>query len=147
VGVGFINPPLASTAIGVVEPQKSGMASGINSTFRQIGISTGIALLGTLFTSRLGSAVHSLAAGTPLSGQSTAIAHALQNGQVQQLFGSTPAAQRAVLAHVARGGFTTALNEIILVGALIALASGVVAFALIRSRDFTSHAAHSAPAH
>jgi predicted MFS family arabinose efflux permease len=46
VGVGLVNPPLASTAVGVVAPQRAGMASGINSTFRQVGIATGIALLG-----------------------------------------------------------------------------------------------------
>src|SRR6202012_1530510 len=49
-GVGLINPPLASTAIGVVTPDRAGMASGINSTFRQIGIATGIAGLGSLFS-------------------------------------------------------------------------------------------------
>ncbi|HTA13054.1 MAG TPA: MFS transporter, partial [Solirubrobacteraceae bacterium] len=42
-GIGMINPPLASTAIGVVPHERSGMASGINSTFRQVGIATGIA--------------------------------------------------------------------------------------------------------
>ena len=50
VGVGLVKPPLASTAVGVVPPQQAGMASGINSTFRQVGIVTGIALLGTLFS-------------------------------------------------------------------------------------------------
>lgn len=40
VGAGLINVPLASTAVGVVAPERAGMASGINSTFRQIGIST-----------------------------------------------------------------------------------------------------------
>ena len=48
-GVGLVNPPLASTAIGVVPPERSGMASGINSTFRQVGIATGIAGLGAVF--------------------------------------------------------------------------------------------------
>ena len=31
LGGGLVNPPLASTAIGVVPPQKAGMASGVNS--------------------------------------------------------------------------------------------------------------------
>ena len=53
LGVGLVNPPLASTAVGVVAPQRAGMASGINSTFRQVGIATGIALLGTLFASQV----------------------------------------------------------------------------------------------
>ena len=59
LGVGLVNPPLASTAVGVVAPQRAGMASGINSTFRQVGIATGIALLGTLFASQVKSAVQS----------------------------------------------------------------------------------------
>ena len=45
-GIGLVNPPLATAAVGVVEPQRAGMASGINSTFRQVGIATGIAALG-----------------------------------------------------------------------------------------------------
>ncbi len=50
IGIGLVNPALASTAVGVVEPQRSGMASGINSTFRQVGIATGIAVLGVVFS-------------------------------------------------------------------------------------------------
>jgi EmrB/QacA subfamily drug resistance transporter len=49
VGAGLINVPLASTAVGVVEPARAGMASGINSTLRQVGIATGVATLGTIF--------------------------------------------------------------------------------------------------
>ena len=40
-------------AIGVVEPRRrSGTASGINNTFRQVGIATGIAGLGAIFQSQ-----------------------------------------------------------------------------------------------
>src|SRR5215831_9537751 len=105
VGVGFINPPLASTAVGVVEPRRAGMASGINSTFRQVGIAT-----------------------------------ALHNGSVHQLFAATPPHQRGLLAGIVTGSFTTALNEILLVAAIISFASGVLAFVLIRSKDFVSQA-------
>jgi MFS family permease len=51
LGGGMVNPPLASTAISVVPPQRAGMASGGNTTFRQIGIAAGIAVLGTVFAS------------------------------------------------------------------------------------------------
>jgi EmrB/QacA subfamily drug resistance transporter len=54
IGVGLINPPLASAAVGVVPPARSGMASGANSTFRQVGIATGIAALGAVFQHELG---------------------------------------------------------------------------------------------
>ena len=48
-GIGVVNPALATAAIGVVEPRQAGMASGINSTFRQVGIATGIAAWGAIF--------------------------------------------------------------------------------------------------
>ena len=37
------NPALATAAVGVVEPRGPAWPSGINSTFRQVGIATGIA--------------------------------------------------------------------------------------------------------
>ncbi len=52
IGVGLVNAPLAATAVGVVEPRRAGMASGINNTFRQVGIATGIAGLGAIFQSQ-----------------------------------------------------------------------------------------------
>ena len=56
IGTGLVNPPLASTAVGVVQPQRAGMASGINTTFRQVGIAASIAALGSVFTARLSAA-------------------------------------------------------------------------------------------
>jgi EmrB/QacA subfamily drug resistance transporter len=54
VGAGLVNVPLASTAVGVVEPARAGMASGINSTLRQVGIATGVAALGAIFSAHAG---------------------------------------------------------------------------------------------
>jgi EmrB/QacA subfamily drug resistance transporter len=138
VGVGLVNPPLASTAVGVVEPRRAGMASGINSTFRQIGIATGIALLGTLFTNRLTAAVTTNAAGTSLAGHSAQIASALRNGGSRQLFATIPPQQRGQLAQVVRGSFTTALNHVLLVAAIISISAGILAFLLIRSKDLVT---------
>src|SRR6202012_1054656 len=56
LGSGLVNPPLASTAVGVVEPRFAGMASGINSTFRQVGIATSVAALGSILTTHTTSA-------------------------------------------------------------------------------------------
>jgi EmrB/QacA subfamily drug resistance transporter len=52
IGVGTVNAPLASAAVSVVEPRQAGMASGINNTFRQVGIATGIAGLGAILQSQ-----------------------------------------------------------------------------------------------
>jgi predicted MFS family arabinose efflux permease len=56
VGIGLVNAPLATTAVSTVRVERAGMASGINNTFRQIGIATGIAALGAIFASRSGGA-------------------------------------------------------------------------------------------
>jgi len=48
LGSGLVNPTLASTAVGVVQPRFAGMASGINTTFRQVGIAASVAALGSI---------------------------------------------------------------------------------------------------
>lgn len=50
LGAGLVNPPLASTAVGVVHHHQSGMAAGANNTFRQVGIAVGIATYGSVFS-------------------------------------------------------------------------------------------------
>ena len=101
LGTGLVNPPLASTAIGVVAPPSAGMASGINTTFRQVGIATSVAALGSIFATKMSRA-------TPV----TYVAH-----------------------------YTAALNELLLITALVALVSGALALVLIRQRDFVGHEA------
>ncbi|HEY0279968.1 MAG TPA: MFS transporter, partial [Solirubrobacterales bacterium] len=99
LGSGLVNPPLASTAVGVVEPRFAGMASGINSTFRQVGIATSVAALGTIL------ATHT-------------------NG---------------VTGAATKGAFVSGLNEILLISGLLAIVGGLLAFPLIRRKDFHVH--------
>ncbi len=137
LAVGLVNPPLASTAVGVVAPQRAGMASGINSTFRQVGIATGIALLGSLFASKVADEVRTGAATVPgLAGRGGKIAAAIQSGETHQLLGSLPPSARQAVGLLTRGAFTAGLDRILLVAAIIALAAGVISLAAIRSRDF-----------
>ena len=137
VGVGLVNPPLASTAVGVVPPQQAGMASGINSTFRQVGIATGIALLGTLFSNDVKTEVLTRTAAVPgLSARGPQIAGAVQSGQIGNVLARLPAPARQVAGTITRAAFTTGLDRILLVAAIIAFVAGVVSLATIRSRDF-----------
>jgi EmrB/QacA subfamily drug resistance transporter len=149
-GTGLINPPLASTAIGVVRPERAGMASGINSTFRQVGIATGIAGLGTMFSHSVRARVAALLAGAP--GLDPARAHALaaavaQGNITSATIAALPKGARGTAVHALRAGFTHGLNEILLVGALVSLAAAALSLALIRSRDFESGAARTQSAH
>ena len=48
VGTGLFNPAVTAVALGSAPPEQSGLAAGVNDTFRQAGIAVGIAALGAL---------------------------------------------------------------------------------------------------
>jgi hypothetical protein len=137
IGSGMVNPPLASTAVGVVEPQRSGMASGVNTTFRQIGIAVGIAVYGSIFTSSLRHGLTHLLSGTPgLSGRGPQIANALQQGKIGSVFDVVPPGLRGKLAVAIHSSFATTLNDLLLISGVLALVGAACSVLLIRSRDF-----------
>jgi hypothetical protein len=139
LGIGLINVPLASTAVGVVRPERAGMASGVNSTFRQVGIATGIAALGSIFSHQVASGIRDGLAGTPAAGRSDQVAAAVTNGQVAAVLEAAPADVRGEIAKVATSSFVDALNHITTIAAVIALVAGLLCFVLIRARDFETH--------
>ena len=136
VGCGLVNVPLASTAVGVVEPERAGMASGINSTFRQIGIATGVAALGSILASDVSSSMISRLSSGPLAHGSHALASAVSNGSIIQAVGAVPAHLRALAFGAARASFVDGLNSVLLISAVVAFAAAVLTFVLIRQRDF-----------
>jgi EmrB/QacA subfamily drug resistance transporter len=136
-GIGLTNPPLATAAVGVVAPQRSGMASGINSTFRQVGIATGIAALGAIFASvvesraeEFGRAVGGAGARAASGGE---FADFISFGLYHRL---GPAAERA-----GETAFLDGLHAILLVGAAVALVGAVLSFLLVRGSDFVAQGA------
>ncbi len=142
-GIGLINPPLASAAVSVVEPQRSGMASGINSTFRQVGIATGIAGLGAVFQSRVEAKLTDLLAAVPglPPGKAEALAGSVSSGGGQGALRGAPPDVRAAVARASKEAFIGGLNEIFLIGAAVAFVGAVLAFVLTRDRDFVVAAA------
>jgi EmrB/QacA subfamily drug resistance transporter len=115
IGVGMVNPPLASVAVSVVEPRRAGMASGVNNTFRQVGIATGIAGLGAIFQDTISSKLHGAGG-----------AKGVASGAVQQG------------GELARAAFVSGLNEILLVGAILAFVGAALALILVRTRDLVA---------
>jgi predicted MFS family arabinose efflux permease len=59
IGMGIISPALAAAMVAVLPVESSGLASGINNTFRQLGIAMGTAGLGAIFQHHAGHAVAS----------------------------------------------------------------------------------------
>jgi EmrB/QacA subfamily drug resistance transporter len=58
VGVGLATAQLTSIVLSDIPAERSGLASGANSTMRQVGSALGIAILGTVLFTSLGNGVH-----------------------------------------------------------------------------------------
>jgi EmrB/QacA subfamily drug resistance transporter len=126
-GIGMVNPSLAQAAVGVVPPERSGMASGINSTFRQVGIATGIAGLGAVFQELLTSKIPHVP------------------GEV--LATGNPNFVRGVPRHEYLAAYTDSLSTLFVIAAVVALTAGVLSLALTRQSDFIVQGApEAAPA-
>jgi EmrB/QacA subfamily drug resistance transporter len=126
IGVGLVNAPLAATAVSVVEQRKAGMASGINNTFRQIGIATGIAALGAILQSRVASSL----ASHFFFGINYPTAESVASGYMRYSTNVEDAA--------AKTAFIYGLNSILLVAAIVLFVGAALAFLLIREKDFVA---------
>src|SRR5215217_7010787 len=132
-GIGLLNPVIADVAVSVVPKEQSGMASGINDTFRQVGVALGVAVWGAIFLGAGSSKVQEL---TGLgSDSSRELVEAASSGNLDQALAQVPAGSRAQVADAAREGFLAGFNDISLYGGALAFAAAVAAFFLVRERD------------
>jgi EmrB/QacA subfamily drug resistance transporter len=139
VGIGITNPGIGQAAIAVVPPARAGMASGINTTFRQVGIATGVATLGAVFQSRIDSKLTTLLPNAPAG-----LSDAVSSGGTAAAVQATPPGARPQVAEAATVAFTGALNELLLIGAVVALVGAALGFALVRQSDFVAQTAPEA---
>ncbi len=135
IGVGMVNAPLAATAVSVVAPQRAGMASGINNTFRQVGIATGIAALGALFQSRIASYLYAIGTSTQ---DVHPYAQAIASGVGRITCFSLCLRNESLTAEQSHAAFISGLNSILLVAAIVLFAGAVLAFLLVREKDFVA---------
>ena len=135
--MGLINPVIADVAVSVVPKEHSGMASGINDTFRQVGIAIGIAAWGAIFLGRGAGKVEELAAGTPAASgdHPRELVEAVSSGNLDTTVSSFPAGSRAGIADAAREGFLSGMNQILMLGGILAFAGALAALWLIRESD------------
>jgi len=132
IGIGITNPGIGQAAIAVVPVQKSGMGSGINSTFRQVGIATGVAGLGAIFQSDVNSKLGELLPHAP-KGLGEIVASSGSRG-VEAL--NLPPAIQAKTEHAADIAFVGGFNSIILIAAILSFAGAAAGFFLTRSKYF-----------
>jgi hypothetical protein len=109
------------------------MGSGINTTFRQVGIATGVAALGAVFQSRVDRRLAEVLPGAPKG-----LGEVVASGGSQAAASVTPPGTRSHVVDAATVAFTSGLNEILLIGGLLSFAGAALGFALTRSRDFVT---------
>ena len=137
IGIGLVNPVIADVAVSVVPKEQSGMAAGINDTFRQVGIAIGIAAWGAIFLGRGADKVEQVLAGTPgaTGDRPRQLVEAISSGNLDTAVANVPAGQREAVAGAAREGFLAGINDILMLGGLLAIAGAVAALWLVRERD------------
>ena len=121
IGIGLANPTIAGAALRVVDPSRTGMASGISNTSRIGGFAVGVAALGVLLQHRIGT--HLAAAGYHGKAISAAVTSS----------GLRAAAGNSQLAHAANVGFVSGLRLIFLAGCLVVIV-GAGSSLLVRPR-------------
>jgi EmrB/QacA subfamily drug resistance transporter len=123
IGIGLANPAIAAAALRVVDPSRTGMASGINNACRLTGVAVGVAALGAVLENRIStSLVSSLG---PRAGSLSAAVAAT---------GTRVAAGKPALAHPATVAFVSGLNGILLTGCVTVAVGALAAAALMRTR-------------
>jgi len=142
IGVGLLNPVIADVAVSVVPTERSGMAAGINDTFRQVGIAVGIAAWGAILLGRGADRAAELAAGTPAAtGEGPRqLVEAASAGNLDSALAALPAGAREAAAHAAREGFLAGLNDVLTLAGGLALAGAVAVAWLLRERDIEGEA-------
>jgi EmrB/QacA subfamily drug resistance transporter len=137
IGVGLLNPVIADVAVSVVSRDRSGMAAGINDTFRQVGIAVGVAAWGAIFLSRGAAKISTLAAGTPAAtgGHPRQLIEAASGGHLGSALAGVPHGAQALVVNATRQGFLSGLNTILVIGALLAFAGAVLALWLVREHE------------
>jgi EmrB/QacA subfamily drug resistance transporter len=133
IGIGLANPTIAAAALRVVDPSRTGMASGISNTARITGLAMGVAGLGAILQHRAGE--HLAAAGFP----GKAIAAGVASSGLRVAHGDPR------LAHVADVAFVSGLRLDLLIGCA-ALVVGSLAAALLVRRPAEVPAPATVPA-
>jgi EmrB/QacA subfamily drug resistance transporter len=130
IGLGVTSTGLASAALSAVEPAHAGMAAGLVNTLRQVGIATGVAVLGALYTSRVTTAtVHALAGLPAPPGAAHRLAAAVASGAGTRVAAVVPPAARAAVTHAAAAGTASGLNDVLLAAAAFAALGAIAGFA------------------
>jgi DHA2 family multidrug resistance protein len=128
IAMGIVFAPLTAAAVVDIPRHKMGQASGLLNVIRQVGGSFGVAVLTTIFTTRM--IFHTQSFGEMIQANSPAYHEAIRNigyfinsatGNVAAL--ASRQSQTILMSHVTRQSFVQAIDDDFLIAALITIVS------------------------
>ena len=131
-GIGFASSQLTNVILSDIPVDKAGVASGTNSTVRQVGGALGVAVVGSVFASltvqRTIDAVR--ASGLSAALRDTAVAGVHAQGAGFPVPPGTPAADAATLSHALAAGITDAVQPALLLAAAFVAVGAILSLLL-----------------
>ncbi|GAX48701.1 MFS transporter [Streptomyces olivochromogenes] len=114
IGTGLVSPAIAGAALAAVPPERAGMAGGAVNTVRQLGYALGVAVFGTVLTSRM---------------QDT-----LSHDAAHTLAGGGAGALRGPLSeHTLRAAFASGLDTASVAAGVTGMVAGALVLVLVRT--------------
>jgi len=147
-GMGATMAPMTAAVMNAVGPQRAGLGSAMTNTSREVGGVLGIALLGTILTTRLNSAIKPALAAVPgLPTQlRTVIATAAGHGEFDRaMIAKLPAATQAAVGKAFADSFMTGFHTALVFGGAVLVGAAIVANRFIPGRADTTHRAPAPP--
>ena len=133
-GAGTVNPSVAAAALGAAPVAKSGMASGLNSTFRLLG--RRCRRRGPRGAAREPRLRSSSPSSLPQAPEQAA--EVVATGNIEAAAAAAPAFAQENAAEAAEAAFIYGLDTIFLAAAIVAFVGAALALALVRQSDITS---------
>ncbi|HEY0207534.1 MFS transporter [Acerihabitans sp.] len=137
IGAGVLNGETARVSMQIVPAGRAGMASGLTSTFRFVGLLAGLTGLGAILVAGITSYLTPLSAGLPqlaAIGVREVAHHAAAGGLSTWLGPQVPAATLTAWRHAAQAGFNSAFVDLMSAAAGFAGGAALLTFLLMRRR-------------
>ncbi len=128
-GMGSTMSPMTAAVMNAVGPERAGLGSAMTNTSREVGGVFGIALLGTILTTRLSATLDPALRAIGLAPQRLAALEASASGGRLDpaLLADLPPSQRAAVGQAFRDSFMSGFRASLVVGGLVLLVAAVVA--------------------
>jgi EmrB/QacA subfamily drug resistance transporter len=139
VGMGFAMAPATESIMGSLPPEKAGVGSAMNDTTREIGGALGVAIMGSIAAASYSASIVANPAYSQLVKASPAAAQSVKEsvGNAAVVAAKLPASVGQAVVAAANDAFVNALDNTVIVAAIVAFLGALVAFFFLPARAGT----------